>query len=286
VELGKRKCLVIGANSFIGAHLINSLKDELEITGAYHIKKDKLLDSIVNVPVLQLDSLKDVEFAAVYIVSAYIPRGPISSLSRAKMFEANIELVDRVCSLFAKSKIIYCSTVSVYKVKEGVINEAADEGGLNEYGASKLWAEKIVEQQQKFSILRFSSVYGPGMNIDTLIPVYIKQALVKKEIHVWGDGHRCQNYVHVLDVIGFLKKALELEVNGKYLITSPRSISNLELANVISSSTASKILFTGEDLSPSFFYNNDRSVNALGYQSKVSLNEGINEVIKWMQEKF
>jgi hypothetical protein len=43
------------------------------------------------------------------------------------------------------------------------------------------------------------------MKENTLIPNYINQGLIKKEIEVWGNGSRLQNYIHVNDVVNVIE---------------------------------------------------------------------------------
>jgi nucleoside-diphosphate-sugar epimerase len=282
----KKKILVIGANSFIASNLIFQLKNEAKVVGVYHSNKEKLSNDIINIPVNDLNKL-DEHFDEVYLLGAYIPdKQPITSDNRKKMFASNVELVDLVCNKFKSSKIIYSSTVSVYKNKMGEISEQDNEGGINEYGISKLWGEKIVLQAENFSIVRFSSVYGIGMNLNTIIPNYIKQALKNNVVTVWGNGERKQNYIHAFDVINFLKKAASINENGIFLATAPQSISNYQLAQIISKKTDCSITLKGEDLTPSFLYNNNYTVNKLQYEASVSFDKGITELIEWIRKKY
>lgn len=261
------------------------MKNDVDVTGVYHKNGNLLFNDITNIPIEFLDDLPDL-FKEVYLVSAYIPSGKLSTVSREDLYKTNVELIDKITSKYYRSRIIYCSSVSVYKIKNSDITEKDNEGGLNEYGISKLWGEKIIEQLPDYAIVRFSSVYGIGMKLSTIIPNYIKEALSKKQITVWGSGERRQNYIHVSDAINFLIKAAGFQGNEKFLATSVDSITNFELATIIAKLTDSKILFQGGDNSPSFSYNNNFTKSALSIQSQISIENGIIELIKWLQEKF
>lgn len=280
-----KKILVVGANSFIGSHLISKIRDKAIVVGIYNTNVDKIPTKIKTYSIDEIRKLKD-DFEIVYLLSAYITKEVNNFDERKKMFNVNVELVDKICNKFKHSKVVYSSSVSVYKEKGSEIFEFDNEGGLNEYGVSKMWGEKIIKQLSNYSIIRFSSVYGIGMNQSSIIPVYIDQALKNNIINVWGDGTRKQNYLHISDAINFLIKASESKNNGIYLGAFTNSISNKELAEIIAQQTNSKVSFIGEDNSPSFCYNNQLTVEELGYSGSFAIENGISELIKWTKEKY
>lgn len=279
MSVSEKKYLVVGANSFMGRHLIASLKAENKVTGVYHRNTDKLFSDIEN---WKIDDLKDLadDFDVVFLVSAFIPSSQVDNDTRRKMFAVNVELVSSICAKYTNSRIVYCSTCSVYAPKTGVITEFDPEAGLNEYGVSKLWGEKIVQQASSHAIIRISSLYGEGMKQHTIIPNYIRRALTGKKIEVFGKGERMQNYIHVDDAINFLIAASNYKGNSIFLAVSAKSISNKELAGIIAEKTKSQIVFEGKDDSPSFFYNNELTIRELGYKCKVLLEEGLNDLIR------
>jgi len=279
------KVLVIGSNGFIANNLINQLKKEHYVVGAYNFNKQNLCEDINHISIDKLDSL-DSEFDQVYLLSAFIPVGQISNSERKSMFEANVELVDLVCKKYANSKIIYCSTVSVYNLKGAEIFESDNEGGLNEYGLSKMWGERIIRTTKNYSIVRLSSVYGTGMKLNTIIPTYISQAIKNNEIKIWGNGSRKQNYIHATDAVNFLISASVLGENDVFLGTACESVSNFQLAEIISNKTGCKVTFIGNDESSSFYYDNKYTQAKLDYKPSISLEEGIESLIKWIKEKY
>jgi len=281
----KTKSLVIGANSFIGNNLTARLNESSDVVGVFHHHTDRLTPGIEHIAIKDLNGLEP-DFDQVYIVSAYIKPGKLDKKARLETFQANVELVAEICNKFAKSRIILCSSVSVYEAQTGIINEKSSKGCLNEYGVSKLWSEMIVGEQDNYAIVRFSSVFGPGMNSNTIIPIYITQAREKKEIVVYGEGKRLQDYLHVKDAVGFLQAAGQSSINGEFLACSSRSYSNLELAEMIAAETGCKISFKGEDHSSSFLYNNSDTVKKLNYSSRFALTEEIKEIIKWIEKEF
>ena len=280
-----KKCLVIGANSFIGRHLIAKLRKRDEVFGIYHNSRNNLFSDINYWPIEKLDDI-ETEFDLVYLVSAHIPSASIDKTERLKMFEANVELVDRVCSKYQSSRIVFCSSVSVYQAKEGDITEFDAEAGINEYGVSKIWGERLISRLGNYAIVRFSSVYGEGMKQNSIIPTYIRQAAETGEIKVFGSGERMQNYIYVSDAVAFLEAAGNYSQKARFLAVSPGSISNKFLAEHLAKKLNCKVIFEGGDNSPSFFYDNSYTTKTLGYECQVSFDDGINKVLKWTKEKY
>lgn len=282
-----KKSIVIGANSFIGQCLIENLKDTAVVTGIYHKNTDKLTaEGVQYIPYSELTSITK-DFDDVYLLSASIHTSPqLDARSRSDLFKSNVEQVAEICSHFSDSKIVYSSSVSVYNPSEELITEASCPGATNEYGLSKYWGEKIIKKNSRYAIVRFPSVYGPGMKTNTIIPIYINQALQKRQITVWGDGARLQNYLHVTDAARYLMAAANLEENDVFLAVSQNSVSNKALAGIIAAYTSADIAFTGTDITPSISYNNNYSRDRLGYTSSTSLEEGIKQMIKWIEKEL
>jgi UDP-glucose 4-epimerase len=279
--------LVAGANSFVGNRLIYELKNNTanHITGVYHKNTNYLHADIINVPIVDIQKLQN-DFDILFLVSAFVPvNNKITTRERALLFETNVELVYKLCTLFTNAKIIYCSSVSVFSLSD-IICENSNMSGLNEYGISKIWAEKVVESVDNYAILRFSSIYGEGMKMNTFLSNCIKQAITNNEIVIYGTGERRQDYIHVSDVVEFLLSASQHTTNEIFLGVSGKSHSNIEIAKIISQVTDSNIIFKGEDNSPSFVYDNYYTCQALSYKAKMNINDGIKALIEWIRKQY
>lgn len=174
----------------------------------------------------------------------------------------------------------------VYQARPEVITEVSIEGFLNDYGISKLWAEKVVENCSSYAIVRPAFVYGVGMKPTPMIPSYIKQAITSNRIEVWGTGARVQNYLHVNDVVGYMQSAAETSVNGTFLALGNDTVSNLEIAEIIASITNSSIVHKNVDNTPSFYFDNSKTKEVLGYQPNYNLAGEINNLIEWIKRTY
>jgi len=284
MALQKKKYLVVGSNSFLGAEIIHKLKKNHEVTGVYHKNTDKLIDTIENIPVSSIQDLKD-EYEAVFLISAYIP-DKNSIVNEQLLTDVNIALPLFVCEKFKKAKIIYASSVSVYPNNSASFNEQSDVAPNSLYGKSKVLGEKGISHHKKYSIIRISSMYGAGMNESTFLPRIVAAALSAGTLNIYGDGSRLQNYIHVLDAAIFFIRAAQHHSNNTYLAVGNRSYSNMEIALLIKKELPLiNIELVGEDVSDSFVYDAGYSYSELNIKPQKSIGEGIKELIQWQQKK-
>lgn len=275
----EKKIVIIGANSFLANALVKAINRPEKIIGIYHNNTHLLNRQVMQVSVNDLATIKASDIAVVYILSAYIPDSDYRSDSDM-LFKTNVKLTKTICEQFYQSKIVFCSSVSVYEQSQLPINEFSSLSNKSEYGISKLWGEAVVKYCSKYSIVRISSMYGGGMKHKSIIPYMIRDAKEKKQINVWGDGQRFQNYIHVSDVANYLIKAAANNQNDTFLATSLTSVCNKDLAELISQYTGARIIYTGTDDSPSFFYDNSYTNSILAYQPKINLETGLKELIQ------
>ncbi len=278
-KYSKSKILIMGSNSFLANALIDSLNMPEEIIGVYNENNFFLNNQIRQVHTSQVMHIGKSEINTVYIISAHIPTVE-RLLDRNKLYETNVKLIGDICQQFNDSKIVFCSSVSVYGENSGIINELSATTAKSEYGISKLWGECIVQNCASYSIMRISSMYGMGMKKTSIIPHMITNALTKKEVNVFGEGERYQNYIHVSDVANYLISAAKCKQNGIFLATTASSVTNKELANIIANYTNATVKYIGTDNSPSYHYDNRYTNSILKYQPKTQLETGIKELIQ------
>lgn len=278
--------LVIGANSFLGSHLVKTLYSQSEnVEGVYHVKKDRLHNKVTHHAVTSIHSLPDT-YRTVYLVSACIPEDKNIVYSEA-IYNVNVQLVQKVCSHFKRAKIVFVSSVSVYDSSTLTLNESSVLQFNTGYAISKLWGEAIVKNHKNFAIVRFSSLYGEGMKLTTFLPSIIKSAITNKGITLHGDGSRAQNYLHVLDAVAYLIASAKQSKSNLYLGVASKSISNLEVARQVALFFEDiSIQFEGKDVSPSYIYNNKKTIQSLNIEQTVPFKEGIASLITWIKEQY
>lgn len=278
------KILVVGANGFVGYHLIDYLKKRHSVVGVDRVNTISLHPDITNIPITNILELNK-DFDYVFLLNAsVVTSNNISDKDRDDLFTNNIVVTNFVCEHFANSRIVYCSSVSVYASSQERINEHSALGEQNEYGISKLWAEYVVKKSANHAIVRCSSIYGKGMSMRTILPIYIIQALKEKKIKIWGDGLRCQDYINVCDVVKYLWLAAKSNLNDTFLSVYNQSYSNVDIAKIISKITNAEIVFENDDNAPSFFYNNNYTQQQLSYSPNVDIESGIQSLVQWIKQ--
>jgi UDP-glucose 4-epimerase len=99
--------------------------------------------------------------------------------------------------------IIYTSTLSVYGRPSLVpVDESSPAGGSLPYGATKRWAEQLLETFQRYSrivVLRLPSLYGVGQD-DSFIDGLARTALLNDTIELFSRGELVRDALHVSDV--------------------------------------------------------------------------------------
>ena len=100
--------------------------------------------------------------------------------------------------------IIYTSTLSVYGRPSVIpVDESSPAGGSLPYGATKRWAEQLLETFQRYSrivALRMPSLYGAGQT-DSFIDGLARTAQRNEAIELFSRGDLIRDALHVSDVV-------------------------------------------------------------------------------------
>lgn len=272
-----KKVLIVGANSILSKALIDCWLGRAEITVVYNSYKGNYSVNYLSLSDLHL--LNDV-FDYVFLVSALITN---DLRENENLFKVNVGLVERVVNKFLSAKLIYFSSVSIFDGLDNVtITSDTPPSPATNYGISKLWAEKLIENHKKFSIIRIGSMYGIGMKENTFLPAVLNKVIKTGVIELFGDGSRRQNYIHVRDVAQLASKAALENRNILILGINPEDYSNNEVAQVISSLIECKLLYKGVDTSRSVSYQENDSLWC--DHDFITLKQGIKEIIEWKKK--
>ncbi len=200
-------------------------------------------------------------------------------------------------------KVVFCSTAAVYgKPAEMPVTEGIPLRPLNLYGVTKLAGERLMDVFSDnhgiaTTSLRFGNVFGVGLftNYDTVIPKFVRMGLIGEGLTVYGDGSSTRDYVHVDDIARALILALESKGNGsevynvggetmeigvlaKLIVESLRKSTGAEVGIINHSPRA------GE--TKEFSYNLIKIRKGLGYEPSWSIQEGIEQIIKFRLEQL
>ena len=139
-------------------------------------------------------------------------------------------------------------------------------------------------------IVRIFNTYGPRMlaNDGRVVSNFIVQALKGEPITIYGDGSQTRSFCYVSDLISAMTAMMEqTETVGPVNIGNPSEFTMLELAEKVVAITGSKSKIVHKPL-PSDDPKQRRpdislAKKVLGWEPKVSLDEGLRETIAYFK---
>lgn len=158
---------------------------------------------------------------------------------------------------------------------------------ISHYGKCKYAAEKDIIETGNYVVLRLSSCLGvsPFMQGHLLTHFYIKEAVARKRIDVY-QGHFLRNFIHVRDVARAFVHSLknyDAMKNQIYNVGLTEHISKSVLAELIADKVGSvEITKTeGEDVDERDYIISSLKIKQTGFFPKITLEDGIDEVIDY-----
>src|SRR5438105_1098791 len=236
--MANSRVLVTGGAGFIGRAVVRALLAEgHEVTVAdLRAFPDPAVRSVTgdlcdpDVPGRALRPGTDViiHLAAITSVLASV-QDPVST------HRLNVDATARLLELARENEVgtfLLASTNAVVgNVGRAVISEQTVLRPLTPYGATKAAAEMLLGSYANCyritgAALRFSNVYGPGMEAkDSFIPRLMRAARDGEGVQVRGDGSMLRDVVHVDDVVQGTLAAWRAGRNGPLILGAGRSVS-------------------------------------------------------------
>ena len=199
-------------------------------------------------------------------------------------------------------KVVAASSASIYGMAEEFPTTESHHPYNNRtiYGAAKVFNEGLLRSFYEmygldYVALRYFNVYGPRMDIygvytEVLIRWMDRIAAGQPPL-IFGDGKQTMDFVYIEDIARANILAAKANVTDEvFNVASQVETSLNDLAH-------SLVKVMGSDLQPE--YGPERKVNPvqrrladtskakqlLGFESEVSLEEGLSRLVKWWQEK-
>jgi dTDP-glucose 4,6-dehydratase len=162
------------------------------------------------------------------------------------------------------------------------------------YDESKRFAEAITMAFHRYrgvktSIARIFNTYGPRMKLNDgrVVPAFLDQALQGKPLTVFGDGSQTRSFCYVSDLVDGLFRLMRSDEVMPVNLGNPREMTILEFANTIIKMTGSKSTLTREPLpqdDPKQRQPNiEKAKRVLGWEPKISLEEGLKPTIEYFE---
>jgi nucleoside-diphosphate-sugar epimerase len=185
-------------------------------------------------------------------------------------------------------KLVFASTGSTYGKVVGVATEETPIAPLTLYGKTKRDTEKLIRDSDvEHVILRFATVFGsaPRLRLDLLINDFVYQAIHSRQI-VLFEGHFRRTFLHSSDAAAVYPFAM---ANFDRMAGRVFNVGDTTM-NYTKRQVAQKIkeyvdfylheAQVGTDPDQRDYEIDYSRLRALGFEAKVSLDEGIRELIK------
>ena len=195
--------------------------------------------------------------------------------------------------LSKSQQIIMPTTNSAYG--SGDKNNFCDENSplnpLSLYARDKVVVEKSLLEHENSTSFRLATVFGisPRMRLDLLVNNFTLRAITDGFVIVF-EGHFKRNYIHILDVVQAFDLAIEKKDQFKGEIfnvgLSQANISKIELCQEIKKIVPDFLFLEaplGKDPDQRNYIVSNKKIEALGFSPAVSLQEGLNELVKGLK---
>jgi UDP-glucuronate decarboxylase len=312
------KILVSGGAGFLGSNLCKKLLEE----GNEVIAVDNLLTgSLENLTDLNqnphfkflnrdiTEDLSDIEKVdqIYHLASPASPNKNSQKSYHALPFETmkvnttgTWKLLDK--AVLDNAKFLFASTSETYgdplehPQKETYRGNVSTTGPRSIYDEAKRFGETIVAafvrtKEVDGRIIRIFNTYGPRMNPDDgrVVIEFIKHALKNEPLPIFGNGKQTRSFCYVDDLIEGITKAMNIEgTTGEiYNLGNPEEYTILELAEIVKKITnsTSEVKIMGdlpEDDPLKRKPDISKAKNKLGWQPKVSIEEGLKKFIEYL----
>ena len=302
--------LVTGGAGFIGSHLIEKLLDRGEevicldnyFTGRKanieHLKNNNLLEIIrhdITEPIyLEVDKIWHLACPASPVHYQYNPI-KIAKTSFCGSYNM-LGLAKRV-----GARILFASTSEVYGDPEVHPQPETYKGSVNPIGYRSCYNEgkRIAEtlffdyfriHKVDISIVRIFNTYGPRMRPDDgrVISNFIVQALKKEPLTIFGDGNQTRSFCFVSELVDGMIKMMDSGEVGPINLGNPKEFTIKELAEIVIQKINPNLEMIFKPLPSDDPLQRkpviDLAKNKLNWEPFISLNDGLDQTIRWFRD--
>jgi dTDP-glucose 4,6-dehydratase len=315
------RILVTGAAGFLGSHLCDRLlREGHEVVGmdnfitgrpqnlahlAGHPKFSFIRHDVSNFIFVpgKLDGV--LHFASPASPNEHSPYGyvnlPIQTMKAGALGTHNTLGLARA----NKARFLLASTSEIYgdplehPQRESYWGHVDPNGERSVYDEAKRFAEALTMAYHRFHgidtrIVRIFNTYGPRMHVDDgrVVPNFLKQALCREPLTVYGDGAQTRSFCYVDDLIEGIYRLLLSDEHEPVNIGNPTETTILEFATTINRLTNNP---AGTIYKPEQRGKSDpqrrqpditRARQSLGWEPQVDLEDGLQRTLVYFQQEL
>jgi dTDP-glucose 4,6-dehydratase len=311
--MNDKRAVILGAAGFIGSHLADRvLAEGWRVTGVDNLITGtrRNLEHLAREP--RFDFV-EADICEPLVISGPIdavldfasPASPIDYLKHpfetlhvgSKGVENALLLAKRANATFLLS-----STSEVYgdplehPQRESYWGNVNPIGPRAVYDEAKRFAEAITMAYRRYEkvdvrIARIFNTYGPRMRLDDgrVVPTFVAQALRGEAITLFGDGSQTRSFCYVDDEVEGLWRLFRSSVHEPVNIGNPHELTILDFAKAVQRLVGADVPIVQKPLPeddprvrrPDI----TRAKELLGWEPKVSFDDGMKRTIPWFRER-
>ena len=306
-----RRVLVTGGAGFLGSHLCDRLvargEDVLCVDNFYTGSKSNVAQLLGNArfELLRHDVTFPLYVEVDRIFNFACPASPIHyQRNPVQTTKTSVHGAINMLGLAKRlrARILQASTSEVYGDPE--IHPQVEDywGRVNPIGlrscydegkrcAETLFFDYFRQHAIEIKVVRIFNTYGPRMhpNDGRVVSNFIVQALKGEDITIYGDGSQTRSFCYVDDLIDAIVLAMDspADFTGPVNLGNPCECTMLELANKIVQLTGSRSRLIQQPLPQDDPRQRQPDIglaqSALGWQPRVSLDDGLGETIAYFK---
>lgn len=318
-KISKKKTLVTGAGGFIGHHLVGFLRKKGYWVRGVDLKYPEFEETKANefeiIDLRKWDNCLQAtrNIDEVYALAADMGGMGFISSNHSRILHnnllINIHTLDAARRNGAK-RYFYTSSACVYpeyKQKSSKVIPLKEEDAYpaqpqDAYGWEKLITERLCSHYREdhkieTRIVRFHNIFGPLGTWDggrEKVPaamcrkVAIAKLTGKKEIEVWGDGKQTRSFCYIDDCLTGIYKLMRSDYRKPLNLGQERLISINNLIDIIADIAGIKVkkkYVKGPQGVRGRNSDNTRLKKVLKWEPKISLEEGLSNTYKWVENQ-
>jgi UDP-glucose 4-epimerase len=311
-DKSKVRCLVLGANGFVGVNLCKELLAQGYKVRAFStrvfssdlLEKGMEIESFVG----NFSNKQDLTEALAgvdvvyHLVSTTLPKSsnddPVFDVT--SNVGGTVALLEAMRLVGVKKIVFLSSGGTVYGNTDVIpIKEDSSMRPICSYGIGKVAIEHYLFMYDQlygleYMVLRLSNPYGVGRKAGRpqgAINSFLNAALNKQTIEIWGDGTIVRDYIYIDDVVDACLKVLSCEGWNEVLnIASGKGLSLLEVIAVMEDVLGFKVNYSllpnrSFDV-PTNILDISKAREFLGWTPKVGIHQGIEKTKAWVMDQL
>ena len=287
-----------GGSGFIGSHIVDKL-----VENGYGVRVfDKFKPNRENVEWFKgdllnekdvLEACKDIE--TVYHLAAVADVNvALSHFDMCLMInEMGTMNVLKAASAREVERIILASTTWVYGRNTGTVDENTPIPFPEHiYTKTKIGQEQLVyawfqHYGLPYTILRYDIPFGPRMRSNMAISTFIRKAMRKEPITIFGDGNQGRCFIYIEDLaLGNISSLKENAKNQVFNLAGSEFVTMKQIVEVLRE-IFGDVLIRHEPPRPHDFEGAKTSIEKakklLGWEPKVSFKEGFKKYVEYLK---